>query len=126
MATKFLLTPTLQNILNGRGMNLICCAPKCLHETGANFDDKYFERKITTTGYGECSVCGVRTPIQLFTHIDNPNLNKQFRSKKDMVIPLCEKCGNLTKIIYTQYVVSKHRKSRHCYYHSDCYEEMHI
>jgi hypothetical protein len=126
MATRFLLTPTLEHILGGRGMKLICCAPHCMHETGTQFDDPYFERKITTQGYGKCPRCNSQTPIQLFEHIDNISLNKQFRSQKDMIIPVCEKCGNITKVVYTQYVISKHRKSRHCYYHDECYERMHI
>lgn len=126
MTTKFLLTPTLEHILSGRGMKLICSAPHCLYETGEHFDDPYFERKITTQGYGKCSRCGGKTLIQFFKHIDNVNVEKQFRSRKDMIVPVCESCGNLTKIVYTQYVISKHRKSRHCYFHNDCYEGMHI
>ena len=126
MTTKFLLTPTLEHILSGRGMNLICCAPNCLHETGAHYDDKYFERKIITQGHGKCSRCGAETPIQFFEHIDNNGSKKQFRSQKDMVIPVCEHCGNLTKIVYTQWVISKHRKSRHYYYHFECYDRMFV
>jgi hypothetical protein len=126
MATRFLLTPTLENILSGRGMKLICCSPKCLHETGQHYDDEYFERKISTQGYGKCSRCGAKTNIQFFEHIDNTEIDKQYRSKKTMIIPACESCGNITKVIYTQYVISKHRKSRHCYYHDNCYEGMHI
>ena len=126
MTTKFLLTPTLEHILSGRGMKLICCAPYCLYETGAHFDDQYFERKITTQGYGKCSRCGVKTNIKFFEHIDNTDVDKQYRSQKNMVIPKCENCGALTKVVYTQYVVSKHRKSRHCYFHSECYDGMHI
>lgn len=126
MTTKFLLTPTLENILIGRGMKLICCAPTCLYETGQHFDDEYYERKISAKGHGKCPKCGSKTIIQFFEHIDNISVDKQYRSQKDMIIPSCEKCRTMTKVVYTQYVVSKHRKSRHCYYHNECYDRMHI
>lgn len=105
-------------------MHLICSAPHCLFSTGQS-TDPYFDKKIEVRGYGLCPRCGKQTPIQFFDHIDNVDVKKQFRAKKDMIIPKCESCGNSKlKIVLTQYVVSKHRKTRHYYYHDECWEDM--
>jgi len=134
MTTTFLLTPTLEHILagdgfetHGRGMKLICCAPHCIYETGdEKLHDPYFERKITWKGYAECINCGNQTPLEHLEHTDNIGLKKQYRSHEDTIISVCGKCGHPVKIVYTQWVVSKHRKSRHYYYHAECFERMFI
>jgi hypothetical protein len=126
MAKRFTLTPTLENILVGRGMKLICCAPHCLHETGGT-DDQKFERGITWKGYGKCPRCGFETPLINFSHLDViENRSKQYKSHKDETIPKCEQCGALTKAVFTQEVVSKHRKVHHYYYHAECYDAIFI
>jgi len=133
MTTTFLLTPTLEHILSwdginsfGRGMKLICCAPHCIYETGDKNPDIYFERKIEWKGYAECTKCGTQTPLAHLEHTDNIGLKKQYRSHNDTIISECPKCSNPIKVVFTQWVVSKHRKKRHYYYHFECYDRMFI
>jgi hypothetical protein len=126
---EFLLTPEQENKLRGRHMELFCCAPKCLFSTGET-EDKFFERNITTHGYGLCRKCKHKTDIVFFERPEEVavKLSKlRYRPKRLLVIPKCEVCGcKRLKIVYTQWVVSNHRKSKHYYYHRECFDSMFI
>jgi hypothetical protein len=127
---KFLLTPHTYAILagndlpedssnfkDGRGMKLVCEAPRCLHDAGTG--DKIFERKIKVKGFTVCSRCGKKSEEMEFCAL----AENDTRQRKQ--IPTCPFCGKKpVKITYTQYVFSKHRRSRHYYYHFECYEAM--
>lgn len=109
---KFVLTPHINSILEGRGMKLICCAPKCLHQPQDSSDPLY-GRRLEVTGYGLCPRCKHQTSIFLFENINGE------------VIPKCEICNkHPVKVVYTQVVESKHRKNHHYYYHEECYQAM--
>lgn len=130
---RFTLTPTLYNKLIGRGMSLICSSPHCLHATEGHHDDKEWDNKISPQGYGKCPRCGTKTDTAFFEHDVKKALEMahdpkcQFRPKAKLILPKCVSCGCIMskeQIIYTQEVVSKHRKSNHYYYHADCYDAM--
>ena len=130
MTSRFLLTPVLAHKLEGRGMHLICHAPKCLHEDlGPDAEllkyqinisneeitnETAFRRRIMVAGYGECDRCHSKTPIPEFEH--DPKTRKG--------IPKCKVCGNRCKVVYIQEVVSKHRKTSKYYFHAECFDAM--
>lgn len=118
---RFLLTPHTESILEGRGLNLICSAPICLHQP-KDTPDPLYGRDVQVKGFGLCKRCGHKTDIAHFPFkVRNPWKDHE----KTVQTPQCEKCGSKSmKVTYTQYVVSKHRKSNHYYYHEECYEAM--
>jgi len=113
---RFPFTPHTKKILMGRGLVLMCSAPICLHQPKGS-PDALYGREIEVKGYGTCSRCGHKTSIESFP----------FNEKTHKAIPKCEKCGSKNlEVIYTQYVISKHRKTNHYYYHDECYDAMFI
>jgi len=131
--SKFTLTPILYNKLVGRGMVMVCSSPHCIYDTHGNHNDPSWDKAIVPKGYGQCPACGAKTEIAFFEHNEQKALQMahdpkcQYRSKVNLVIPKCSTCGCIMgkeHIIYTQEVVSKHRKSNHYYYHAECYESM--
>lgn len=130
MTSRFLLTPTLYHKLEGRGMHLICAAPKCLFEDlgvdseilkfqlniqrNTDKNEREFRRRILVAGYGECTRCHAKIPFSDFLHDE----------KTRKAIPKCTACGAPCRITYVQNVVSKHRKSSKYYFHSECYDAM--
>lgn len=110
----FPLKPHTKAILEGRGLQLICAAPICLHQPKGSPDPMY-GRAIEVVGHGICNRCGQKTNVQEF--IFNPKSRK--------ATPKCGRCGsNSIQVIYTQWVVSKHRKQNHYYYHKECFDAM--
>jgi len=118
---KFPLTPHTKSILEGRRLNLICSAPICLHQP-KDSPDPLYGRDIQVKGFGLCKRCGHKTDIAHFPfRVRNPWKDHQ----KTVQTPQCEKCGSKSiKVVYTQYVISKHRKSNHYYYHEECFDNL--
>jgi hypothetical protein len=134
--SRFTLTPTLYNKLIGRGMELVCSSAHCMYNTGSkSHNDKKWEQSISPKGYGICPRCKRKTPIIFFEYDEKKALEMahnskcQYRSKASLVVPKCSACSclmNKEHIVYTQEVVSKHRKSTHYYYHAECYDAMFV
>ena len=131
MSKPFLLTPNLYNKLTGRHLKLICSSPHCLHSTGSS--DIEWDRKIEPLGYGKCPRCKSKTDIKFFEYDESKALEMAhdtkvfFRAKAKLILPKCENCGCIMKrvnIHYIQWVVSKHRKSHHYYFHKECFDSM--
>lgn len=130
---RFPLTPHTKAILSGnglpkdsnsfkegRGMRLICSAPQCIHATGQT-NDPLFERAIKVMGYTKCSRCGKQSEVTEYCALVKND------ARKRQQIPICPYCGkHPVKLIYTQFVVSKHRKKNHYFYHAECYDAMYI
>jgi hypothetical protein len=129
MTHEFILTPRMANILKGRKMRLICSAPKCLFATGET-NDLLFEREIKVKGYGICSRCGHKTPLEMFEYSDQKAVElahkHEYRAKSKLTIPKCEVCGGRTRVVYTQKVIARHHKKSHFYYHKECWENMYF
>lgn len=132
MSKPFLLTPNLYNKLTGRGMELFCQSSHCIYSSGATTDKKW-DNAIKPLGYGKCPRCKVKTDIMFFEHDEKKSLEMahnskiSYRAKAKLIVPKCSHCGCIMgkkDIHYTQWVVSKHRKSNHYFYHQECYDAM--
>lgn len=131
--SRFTLTPVLYNKLIGRGMTMVCSSSHCIHQTEGDHDDPNWDKQIAPQGYGKCPRCGVKTEIAFFEHNESKAMEMahdskcQYRSKASLILPKCNACGCIMRkenIVYTQQVVSKHRKSNHYYYHAECWDAM--
>lgn len=126
MVMEFIITPHTKNIIvgrkEGRGeqRELLCIAHKCLHGEE--------HRNIEVLGYIVCSRCKtqVNYPANMGIPVDN---NKESDS---LVCPTCHKSipmkdekGNYV-VTWVQRVVSKHRHSRHDYYHGECWDTIFV
>lgn len=116
---RFILTPHVKAILCGRGMcdgdRLLCEAEKCLYREEESPDPK-FGRDIEVEGEGICSRCKANT---LWSE------GKEFSDQLRRTILKCKVCKMVIprkSIIWTQEVISKHRRTRHRYFHKECYE----
>jgi len=117
---EFRFTPHVYAILKGRGMckedRLLCVASKCLFQPVGHRPDSDYGRDIEIKGFGICQRCGAKTDYASGIEWDDG-------SRK--VILKCNICkSRISKkfITWTQIVVSKHRKSKHFYYHKECYD----
>jgi acetyl-CoA carboxylase beta subunit len=109
MILNFILNPHTRNIIIGRrkSLSIICSAKNC-------------GKEIIVTGYVKCNRCSseVHYPDDL---VDNT-----------LICPTCHKDISLKNedgeytVIWTQKVVSKHRHSKHNYYHEDHWNAMQI
>lgn len=118
---EFNLNPHTKLILRGRGMcegdRLLCAATNCLFHIKENPDPK-FGRDIEVKGYIICSRCKVKTG-----YVEGLEFNERLRKN----IVRCKACNKISpdnKIVWTQGVVSRHRKSRHEYFHIECWNAM--
>jgi hypothetical protein len=123
MVMEFIITPHTKNIIvgrkEGRGeeKSLSCVAHTCIHG----------DRKIEVLGFITCPRCGkqVNYPENLASSTNNepaitllcPACNKGISMKDDK--------GNFV-VTWTQRVVSKHRHSRHDYYHGECWDTIYV
>jgi len=124
MAEPFLLTPHVKAILCGRGMckddKLYCCASKCLFQP-EGVSDPLFGREIEVKGTAVCPRCNTTASYPDDLEFDNSTQISLFKC------PACRKIIPLNLVTFTQYVVSKHYKSkRHVYMHKECAEAMYI
>jgi len=115
---NFTYTPHIEAILRGRGMfkdgSLRCCAAHCIFEVGS----KGFGREIVVMGTAKCPDCG--SPI---VYPDDLEFQEQTQ-KSILKCPACKSQLSLLAVIWTQNVVSKHHRSKHLYFHSECYDAM--
>lgn len=131
MGMEFNLNPHTKLILCGRGMceceiingkkycRLLCAATNCFFQPKDSPDPK-FGRDIKVKGYIICSRCKVKTG-----YVEGLEFNEQLR--KDIVrCKACNKISPNSKIVWTQGVISRHRKSRHEYFHKECWDAMFI
>jgi hypothetical protein len=114
----FTYTPHIESILRGRGMFkdgfLRCCATHCIFEVGG----KGFGREIVVMGTAVCPNC----KAQIIYPDDN-----EFQETTQKSILKCSVCKtqiSLDMVEWTQKVVSKHHRSKHLYFHAECYEAM--
>jgi len=116
MVLEFTINPHTRNIIVGRksgrgeSNSLVCSAKNC-------------GQPIEVTGTIKCTRC----PDTIINFPNNLDETKTF-----LICPAChihialkDDKGNYV-IIWTQEVVSKHRKNKHTYYHKGCWEGMHI
>jgi len=114
---EFSLTPHVKNILRGRGMckdgRLLCAAPNCLYHV-KDQPDPEFGREIDVKGYAYCPRCGTNTSWE-------DGKEEQGR-KTIMRCQVCKKVIPIKNVVWTQKVVSRHKKKKHDYFHSECWD----
>jgi hypothetical protein len=119
----FPLTPHIKAILCGRGMckdgRLLCAATNCLFHPKESTDPD-FGRDIEIKGYAVCPRCNTKTDYSDGAEWDDRHRRVFIRCKT------CKKIISRKKIVWTQEVYSKHRKSNHQYYHIECWDAMFI
>ena len=118
---KFELTPHVKSILCGRGMckngELLCAATNCLFHP-KDSPDPDFGRDIKIKGFVICSRCKTKN---LFPDDAEWNDRKQ---KLVMKCKACRRTISLKHVVWTQEVISRHRRSSHLYYHKECWDAM--
>lgn len=114
----FTYTPHIESILRGRGMfkdgSLKCCATHCIFEVS----DKGFGREIVVMGSTKCPQCSA--PV---TYPDDLEF-QELTQKSVLKCPVCKIQVSFEIVNWTQDVVSKHHRSKHLYFHKECYENM--
>jgi DNA-directed RNA polymerase subunit RPC12/RpoP len=114
----FYYTPHIEAILRGRGMfkdgSLRCCANHCIFEVGG----KGFGREIVVMGSAKCPNCGASV-----VYPDDLEFQEATQSPL-LKCPICKSQVLLALVQWTQFVVSKHHRGKHLYFHGDCYEAM--
>lgn len=116
---EFPLTPHVKEILKGRGFctpdgRLLCSATNCLFHVKSQPDPE-FGREIEIKGYGICSRCNCKTDWEDGKEEDIANRKTILRCST------CKKIIPKKSIVWTQRVISRHRKSRHEYNHLECW-----
>ena len=128
MVLEFTLTPHTKNIIVGRKVGrdeddvLTCASKNCLSEKEG------YGREIVVQGFMKCPRCNNK--------VTYPDDLGKFDSEKQEAsslicptcsrnIPLKDESGNFA-VQWTQRVVSKHRHSKHDYYHGECWDSMFI
>jgi hypothetical protein len=116
----FTYTPHIESILRGRGMfkdgTLKCCATHCIFEVGG----KGFGREIVVMGTAKCPDCGAS-----ITYPDDLEFQESTQ-KSILKCPVCKSQISLEIVKWTQDVVSKHHRSKHLYFHKECYENQYL
>jgi len=124
LVMEFIITPHTKNIIVGRkegrreSKELLCIAKTCIHG----------DRRIEVKGYIICSRC--TTHVYYPENLGIPVNNKDIA--KSLVCPTCHNGIPMKNdkgeyiVIWTQRVVSKHRHSRHDYYHGECFDTIFI
>jgi len=119
---EFPLSPHVKDILCGRGMcksgRLLCNAPNCRYHP-KDSPDPDFGRDIIVKGYIMCPRCKDKTDYS----------NREWDDKRRQPRIKCKTCHMLLSIknmTWTQWVVSKHRRNNHQYFHKECWSGMHI
>lgn len=114
---EFPLTPHIKKILCGRGMckdgRLLCSAPNCLFYVEGQPDPE-FGCEIEVKGYAYCPRCGKKTSW---------DDGKEEVGRKTLM--KCQTCGKIIPIksvVWTQRVVSRHKKGHHEYLHGECWD----
>ena len=118
---EFTLNPHVKAILCGRGMckggRLLCAATNCLFHP-EDSPDPDFGRDIEVKGYVICPRCDAKTEYLEGT---------EWNDKKRQTVMKCKVCHRVIpkkKINWTQKVVPKHRRTKHEYYHIECWDAM--
>jgi uncharacterized protein YbaR (Trm112 family) len=149
MVMEFILSPHTKNIIIGRkgGSDVLICASKhCLHklkeENNILEKDKEFEinimnpvlidddfgKEIEVTGFVNCSRC--KSKVSYPEDLGEFNSEKQVAT--NLICPACKRIIPLKDdkgrfiVLWTQRVVSKHRRNKHDYYHGECWDAMFI
>lgn len=119
---EFPLSPHVKSILCGKGMckagRLLCSATNCLNHP-KDSSDPNFGRDIHIKGYVICPRCGVKTD---YSEAEWDDRGRQLRIK----CRVCQKNLSIRKMVWTQIVISKHRRHNHEYFHKECWEAMFI
>jgi hypothetical protein len=115
----FTYTPHIEAILRGRGMfkdgSLKCCATHCIFEVEGKMG-----REIVVMGEAKCPKCGAPA-----TYPDDLEF-QELTQKSLLKCPACKSQISLSLVKWTQDVVSKHHRSKHLYFHKECYEAMYV
>lgn len=115
----FTYTPHIEAILRGRGMfkdgSLRCCATFCIFEVEGKMG-----REIVVMGEANCPVC--HAPA---TYPDDLEF-QEATQKSILKCPACKTQIPLSAVNWTQGVISKHHRSKHQYFHKECYEAQYI
>ena len=117
---RFKLNPHTKAILCGRGMckedRLLCASDNCIFHP-ENQPDPDFGKEIRVRGYGVCSMCKSKT--------DWSEREWNDRERRDVLkCGICKKRIPKSNVVWTQEVMSKHRRKKHFYYHIECYDAM--
>jgi Zn finger protein HypA/HybF involved in hydrogenase expression len=131
MVMEFIITPHTKNIIvgrkEGRGeeRELLCVAKTCLHVSKEN--PLFPNRKIEVKGYVKCPRCmtKVNYPENLYISVENKVVSNLICPACHNNISMKDDKGNFI-VTWTQRVVSKHRHSRHDYYHGECFDTIFI
>lgn len=117
---EFPLSPHVKDILCGRGMcnsgRLLCCAPNCLYHP-KDSPDPTFGRDILIKGYIICSRCTTQHDYS-DTEWDDKGRQPRIKCKT------CNKQLSMKDFVWTQIVISKHRRRNHQYFHKECWDGM--
>jgi hypothetical protein len=123
MVMEFIITPNSKSIISGRKegrgekRELTCIANKCL----------YKDRAINVLGYITCSRCNTKV-----NYPENLAIPVEDKISFNLICPTCKKSISMKNdngeyvVIWTQRVVSKHRHSRHDYYHGECFDNIFV
>jgi DNA-directed RNA polymerase subunit RPC12/RpoP len=115
---NFIYTPHIESILRGRGLfkdgSLRCCATHCIFEVGG----KGFGREIVVMGTVKCPDCGSSV-----IYPDDLEFQEAIQ-KAVLKCPVCKSQISLKIVKWTQNVISKHHRSKHLYFHKECFDLM--
>ena len=120
MTMEFPLSPHVEAILKGRlhiskdGGYIQCCASNCLFET----EKKGFGRDIEVKGKATCSNCKAIVEYPQDLEFDEKTRNANLKC------PVCKKILSKKNIEWTQFVVSKHHRTKHLHFHKECFDAM--
>jgi hypothetical protein len=118
---EFVINPHVKSILIGRNMGkedrLLCAATTCIFVPEGS-PDPNFGRDIEVQGHAECPRCKYTTSWQEGKEWIDSNRRTIMRCK------VCKKIIPKKNIVWTQKVISKHRKTKHTYYHKQCWDAM--
>lgn len=115
---QFPYTPHISSILRGRGMfkdgKLVCCAIHCLFET----EKAGFGREIEIKGIAVCPNCKAKIRYPDDLEFD------EYSQHSILKCPVCKNNISNKLIKWIQFVVSRHHRKKHLYFHSECWDAM--
>jgi hypothetical protein len=120
VANEFPLTPHVEAILKGRlhiprdGGHIMCSADKCIFET----EKADFGREIEVKGEAICQNCKAKVKYPEDLVFDEHSRHSFLKC------PICKGSIPESVIKWTQWIVARHKRQKHMYYHKECHDKL--